>query len=242
MVLNSERNAATPANSRITTPPHHSDAQEANSGVNHGSPPTPSVADLVAVARAKRFRATADAIRDAIGEGGRVQELPPSEAAERGCLGTLKSLHRRGRLTFGEGLCEAAAKGGQLEVLKWLRTNNCPWDEGKCNLAAHFGHLKILRWACANGCQCSVITCGNAATGGHLEILKWLRENGYPWDAETCGYAANGGILDLLKWARANGCPWDVMTCGHAAREGREDGCVGGAERAPRGAAVGARE
>ena len=68
-------------------------------------------------------------MRDAIGEKGSFNELKPAEAAERGCLGTLQNLHRRGRVTFNIELCKAAAYGGQLEVLKWLREIGCPWDE-----------------------------------------------------------------------------------------------------------------
>ena len=48
-------------------------------------------------------------------------------------------------------------KVGHLEVLKWLRENDCPWDEETCMYAA------------------------GAATG----VLKWARENGCPWDEET---------------------------------------------------------
>jgi hypothetical protein len=57
-------------------------------------------------------------MRDAIGEKGSFNELSPKEAAKRGCLGTLHSLHRRGRVTFDKNLCIAAAGGGQLKVLK----------------------------------------------------------------------------------------------------------------------------
>jgi len=49
---------------------------------------------------------------------GSVKELQPKEAMRRGCLGTLKSLHRRGRVSFDKWLSLAAASGGQLKVLK----------------------------------------------------------------------------------------------------------------------------
>jgi hypothetical protein len=122
-------------------------------------------------------------MRDAIGEKGMkgsVKELTPEEAAERGCLGTLKSLHRRGHVTFDEDLCKAAAGGGQFLVLKWLRENSCPWNEE---------------------------TCENAAHGGHLGVLKWLHANGCPWNDQTCYCARAEGHLELLQWAIANGCP-----------------------------------
>ena len=65
-----------------------------------------------------------------------------------------------------ESTCAAAARGGHLEVLKWLRSQDdpCPWDEE---------------------------TCYCAALGGHLEVLHWLRsqEDPCPWDESICGTA-----------------------------------------------------
>ena len=218
MVSNAERDADTPVNSRAATTPHQSETQETGSGGTPGVPPRPSVTDL-AVIRAKRFRATAEAIRDAIGEGesdsdsGRVKELSPAEAAERGCLGTLKSLHRRGHLdemrkkSHVKGLCMIAASGGQLEVLQWLRSNDYPWDAMTCVAAASGGHFKVLRWARANGCLWDEFTCAYAAKHGHFEMLQWARANGCPWDVGTCEWAAMGGQLEVLQWARATGCP-----------------------------------
>lgn len=47
----------------------------------------------------------------------------------------------------------SAIAGGQLETLKWLRENNCPWNERSRSYAARYRHF---------------------------EIVKWLRENKYP--------------------------------------------------------------
>jgi hypothetical protein len=98
----------------------------------------------------------------------------------------LARLRRQGRLSRQERLCAAAARSGQLEELKLLRANGCPWD-----------------WE----------TCRMAAMGGHLEVLQWARANGCPWDEKTCMHAAEGGHLEVLQWARSNGCPWDEYTC-----------------------------
>ena len=134
-------------------------------------------------------------MRDAIGEKGSFNELKPAEAAERGCLGTLQNLHRRGRVTFNIELCKAAAYGGQLEVLKWLRENSYPWDE---------------------------MTCACAASGGYLKMLQWARANGCPWDERTCSLAAGGGHFEMLQWARANGCSWNERAMISTAQEGHE--------------------
>ena len=69
----------------------------------------------------ERFASYTDALRDALGELRRVKELSPDEAAERGCLSTLRSLHRRGHAELTADLCASAARGGQFEVLEWSR-------------------------------------------------------------------------------------------------------------------------
>ena len=101
--------------------------------------------------------------------------------------------------------------------------------------AAEFGQLEMLKWARANGALWDVWAwnsklCAHAAKGGHLEVLRWARKQGCAWNEGTCTWAAHNGHLEMLQWSRANGCPWgaDVYVCG------------GG--RAPRGAAVVARE
>ena len=33
---------------------------------------------------------------------------------------------------WDEETCANAGRGGELEVLQWLRANGCPWDEGTC--------------------------------------------------------------------------------------------------------------
>jgi hypothetical protein len=52
-----------------------------------------------------------------------------------------------------ETICEQAALHGALNILKWMRENNCPWDEYTCTNAAEGGHLELLQWAYINGWQ-----------------------------------------------------------------------------------------
>ena len=63
-------------------------------------------------------------------------------------------------LAIGHRVCEAAAKYGRLDVLKWLRVQGCPFNrdtlgysEGTCEEAADGGHLKVMQWARAHGCE-----------------------------------------------------------------------------------------
>ena len=114
-----------------------------------------------------------------------VKEPTEQQAVQKGYLSTLKHMHSLGRLSHKGHLCAAAARCGDLEELKALRADDCPWYEG---------------------------TCAYAAMGGHLEVLKWAHENGCPWNEWTCAYAAKFGHLEMLQWARENGCPWNRLT------------------------------
>ena len=49
-------------------------------------------------------------------------------------------------------LCHAAARSGQLEELKEMRENGCPWDRWTCTAAAERGHLEMQNWTRTNGC------------------------------------------------------------------------------------------
>ena len=138
-----------------------------------------------------RLPVVSRAMRDAVAETGLpFEEIDEDRAVRLGCLSAVRRMQRGGRLSCQEYLCAAAARSGQLEELKVLRADGCPWDTS---------------------------TCWSAARGGHLEVLQWARENGCPWDEETCADAAYGGHLEVLQWARTNGCPWNGATCAEAA-------------------------
>ena len=199
MVPKPERSSDTPARDRVATATDQPEARETISNSAFTRAPSYSPTELAS------FRDFAKVMRDAIGEKGSFNELKPGEAAQRGCLDTLKILHRRGRVAFNVDLCTAAAYGGQLEVLKWLRENSYPWDEMTCACAASGGYLKMLQWARANGCPWDERTFLGGAYGGHLKVLQWARANGCPWDAETCAHAAADGGITLLYSAARDG-------------------------------------
>jgi hypothetical protein len=50
-----------------------------------------------------------------------------------------------GGFQWSPKLCAAAAAGGRLATLKWLRANGCPWLKDTCGMAVGNGHLRVLR-------------------------------------------------------------------------------------------------
>lgn len=122
-------------------------------------------------------------------------------AAESGYIDILKYVLAHG-CPFDELTCAMAARGGQLEVLKFLRNElNCPWDYRTVFSAAAMGHLDVLKWTIANSCESTSI--GHlgyvSAAGGHFKVVKWLIEEKFYIDNYTCYYAASSGNLELFK-------------------------------------------
>ena len=73
--------------------------------------------------------------------------------------------------------------------------------------AAKFGNLDNMKWLKANCCPFDKLTFSYAAKFGNLDNMKWLKDNGCPFDDYTFSYAALNGDLDNMKWLKANGCP-----------------------------------
>merc|ERR1711934_1234340 len=77
-------------------------------------------------------------------------------AVRGGQLETLQWLITQKGCELNRFVFSEACKGGNLEVLKWLRREGCPWNEWTCNYAARGGHLDVLKWAIDNGCPYKV--------------------------------------------------------------------------------------
>ena len=116
--------------------------------------------------------------------------------------------------------CSLAARGGHLEVLKWLHNTGCPCDTYTCRAAASGGYLEVLNWLHNQGCPWDEWNvCHAAAAGGNLEVLTWLHNSGCAWGSATCTGAACGGHLTTLQWAREHHCAWNkAQVRDHAAR------------------------
>lgn len=79
---------------------------------------------------------------------------------------------------LGVAICAAAAEGGQLEMLKYLRAKEYPWNEYVCVNAARNGHLNVLDWAMMNGCDfpnCRSRAAWAATENNQTKVLKYLQ-------------------------------------------------------------------
>eukprot|EP01127_Copromyxa_protea_P004718 TRINITY_DN14548_c0_g1_i1.p1 TRINITY_DN14548_c0_g1~~TRINITY_DN14548_c0_g1_i1.p1 ORF type:complete len:404 (-),score=76.53 TRINITY_DN14548_c0_g1_i1:174-1361(-) len=108
---------------------------------------------------------------------------------------------------------------GDTEILDFLKKAGCPLPR-KCDIFASTGNIDLVKWARSNLCKFDVQTCVNAAASGSLELLKWLRECNCPWHWKTTEEAAVNQNWDIVKWAVLNGCPVTSDTCAAAAHHG----------------------
>lgn len=105
----------------------------------------------------------------------------------------------------------AAARDGNIDLLKAARERGCPWDWRTTSTAAYNDHWGLLEWAHEEGCPWNQTACANAAVRGNLPMLQFLRDNGCPWDYRTAAAARDRGHDSVLEWALENGCPDDYL-------------------------------
>ena len=122
--------------------------------------------------------------------------------------------------------CARAAKNGHLELLKWAREEKkCEWSAGPINAAARQGNLDMVKYCVANECPIDVEACACAARYGHLECLKYLRQEAKaPWDSSTASRAAENGHLHILEYlVERKYDQYSTRVCWEAAGNGHLD-------------------
>jgi|GEM_PF-2388217 len=133
-------------------------------------------------------------------------------AAERGNLDILQWAHKKGCYLHAEFI-HRAARGGHQSVIDWLVENGCNknlTDTLVCAAAARGGNLDILKWARAQGYVWDSRTCLEAARAGSIPVLEWARSEGCPWNARIALIAAAKGHLETLIWTITNQCPVSI--------------------------------
>lgn len=150
--------------------------------------------------------------------------------------------------TFSTGNCCLTAKEGDLETLRYLHDQGCPWDIRTTIEAIYGGRIDCFLYARANDCpvpeesqrmylaassslhmlqhlreegdEWEANTLCAAVSSGQLHILRYMHESGCPWHEGVCAFAARGGYLECLQYLHEHGCPWDPHVPFYAALEG----------------------
>ena len=122
--------------------------------------------------------------------------------------------------------CEQVAETNKLELLKWAREEKkCEWDRWTIIAAARHGNLEMVKYCVANECPINVLACTWAAGNGDLEVLKYLHEEvKAPWESCTACWAAGGGNLHILEYlVERKFDKYNEGACGCAAMNGHLD-------------------
>ncbi|CAL6401957.1 unnamed protein product [Bathycoccus prasinos] len=124
------------------------------------------------------------------------------------------------------GVRRKVARTNKLELLKWIREEKqCKWDDLTIKAAARQGNLEMVKYCVANECRIDRRACALAALNGHLECLKYLHEEvEAPWDSWTADWAAERGHLHILEYlVERKYDQFDEDACTGAAMSGHLD-------------------
>ncbi len=94
----------------------------------------------------------------------------------------------------------AAAGGGHLAAVQWLRAQGCPWDGSVQEAAAAGGHTEVVAWLAGARCPWAGGSPLSAALrSGKYDTVRQLLDLGCPVDSAVYQLAANRGQKRLVE-------------------------------------------
>jgi hypothetical protein len=115
------------------------------------------------------------------------------------------NINKDGRVLDQAWFCMEVAGINKLEFLKWAReVKHCEWDYKTIEAAAHLGNLEMLKYCFSNDCPCDEeVSCKLAAYRGHLDCLRFLFDQVEPsreTEKNAALLAAVYGHINILKY------------------------------------------
>ena len=112
---------------------------------------------------------------------------------------------KRGRVRDQAWFCWQVAATNKLEFLKWAReVKYCEWDEKAIAAAAFKGNLEMLKYCFSNECPCDEErSCEQAAIEGHLDCLRFLFDKVEPsreTEEDAAIQATCRGHVEIVKY------------------------------------------
>jgi hypothetical protein len=130
-------------------------------------------------------------------------------AARAGNAEMLRWLKSRGCLFNEQTSRSGAETPDNLHALQYLYEQGCPWHDRICGTAGEAGDLEQLKWLHAHGATLDEAAAEIAASGGAVHVLEWMQQQGVEFCEMTMTFAAMHGHLQLCQWLRAQQCPWN---------------------------------
>jgi hypothetical protein len=115
------------------------------------------------------------------------------------------NINKDGRVLDQAWFCMEVAGINKLEFLKWAReVKHCEWDYKTIEAAAHLGNLEMLKYCFSNDCPCDEeVSCKLAAYRGHLDCLRFLFDQVEPsreTEKNAALLAAVYGHINILQY------------------------------------------
>jgi len=138
--------------------------------------------------------------------------------AQKNKLELLKWIREEKECKWDDRTIQAAARQGNLEMVKYCVANECPMYESACERAAENGHLEVLKYLCEEAeAPSASYTFDLAAQNGHLYLLEYRVDSKFAFNTQACIAAAYHGHLDCLKYLRETAkALWDSWSIYHA--------------------------
>jgi hypothetical protein len=133
-------------------------------------------------------------------------------------------------------MCAAAAKHGDLEMLKWLYNHGCQWDESTCigamwtnskgrtvkqRIADNAKDLEILKYARDHGCPLTSSVFEMAIKCNRTIMFDILHAKHCPWTEDLATTAASVGQCNILEWVHEHKLAINWDACAVAAVQNR---------------------
>jgi ankyrin repeat protein len=107
--------------------------------------------------------------------------------------------NKDGRLIFNSAMYEAA-KGGHMEIVKFMIEKGGKDFDWTMTNAARGGHMEIVKLMIEKGATDFNWAISYAAEGGHMEIVKFMIEKGATYFNWAMNNAAEGRHMEIVKY------------------------------------------
>ena len=142
-------------------------------------------------------------------------------AASRGNLAIVEYLYTHQCPCSMVNTCNAAIVGGHIHVLEYLRSKGIAWTWGAYDLAVETGHVDVVRFMHQHGSTPYMSHVMKAIAKGDARMLReLLGAGGTRPHASAAVEAARRGDLEVLRVLRESGTPCGQTVCDAASANG----------------------
>ncbi|SNW62576.1 Ankyrin-repeat protein [Orpheovirus IHUMI-LCC2] len=140
-------------------------------------------------------------------------------AARRGHINILQWISEVTTIRYGDKVMAAAARFGNLDNMKWLKSIGCNVSSYALEEAGRYGNIENMKWLISIGCQWTDRAFTRAVKNGNIHNLKWIllqsasENDGCPMSSVSFAEAIREDNLTLATYLKTEfGCPMDIYS------------------------------